>query len=126
MNKSPLEVVRKYPATITALSAGAVLLGSVGYQLASQPNSPRQTYEKHFTDKGDCLDGTPYDPSNGAVMNVNKEHGQDILSVLPQAANSYTPSVLLFTAKDGHINFADHQTGGFLVESGCIAANSGQ
>ena len=58
-------------------------------------------------------------------MNVNKnaKSGQDIVSILPQAANAYTPSVLFFTEGEvnGHTQLAaaDHQTQAFLIASHC-------
>ena len=101
-----------------------------GYKYVQQP-SLDEVYDNAYTGHGKCLDGTPYDLANGAVMNVNHlgKSGQEIVSILPQAANSYTPSVLFFT--DGEVNgqtklaAADHQTQAFLIVSHCPDQPSG-
>jgi hypothetical protein len=95
-------------------------------------NNPIDTYNHTFTDPGKCLDNTPFDINNGndgatASYYTDKKSAQEILTILPHAANSLSPSVLEFTFNDkGQIFFADHQTGSFLVDAGCIDANSGQ
>ena len=108
-----------------SIAIGTVAVFAISEYVQAHP-APRIQFENEFTGKGDCLDGTPFDPDEGATLNVNKNRGgQDIISVLPRDANSYSPSVLFFTADDGHINFADKQTGTFLVDAGCIDIHSG-
>lgn len=83
------------------------------------------TYEKTFTDPDECLHNTPYDPANKAFVNLNTSDHQAILSVMPQAANFYNPSVLSFTVGHDKLTPADHITAGFLERSHCQGLPSG-
>jgi len=121
---------RRQDIYCAAFSAfGVVVIAAAGITVVYKAGhtSPEAVYENGFTDDGKCLDQTPYDPSEGAMVNLNHSNkaDADILSVVPLQANFLTPAVLFFTVDGGQINFADYRTGGLLVDRQCIDANSG-
>ncbi|MDL2341969.1 MAG: hypothetical protein QFB87_02745 [Patescibacteria group bacterium] len=120
------EAQRSFNRRFAKVFAGAVVLGVVAIAAANEYDKahpkPAVRYMNEFTEHGKCLDNTPYDPDKGASLTVDNH----ILTVLPRAANSYTPSVLQFVVGHNDIHFSDHQTGTLLVDAGCIDANSGQ
>jgi hypothetical protein len=89
--------------------------------------SPISAYAGAFTDDGDCLDQTPYDTSEGADLLEHRVEGVDVLTVVPQAANSLRPAVLNFVlAENGEIHHVgDYQTGEFLSGLGCNPSPDG-
>lgn len=104
-----------FPVSI-ALIGGAVL---VAKDLKSKP-SAEKVFTHDYTDTGKCLADTPYDPSNGAQLLERDFAEADRLTVVPEAANSYTPSVLSLVTQGNRIYPFDEQTKSFLVKSGCI------
>ncbi len=117
-------------ATVSTLLGIAAGMGWTIYEIHKSP-SLDEVYDEAYTGKGKCLDETPYDLANGAIMNVNKntKSGQEIVSILPQAANSYTPSVLFFTERivkgETELVASDHQTQALLIDSHCPNQPSG-
>lgn len=120
---------RKSPALLASIGAGVLAGSVVAYNLSPYYNNAVRNFDEQYTETGRCLHDTPYDPDNGAIINVNldKSSQQQTLSVLPVDANSHSPAVLFFTVENGRLGtFADHQTGALLVRDQCINANSGQ
>lgn len=102
--------------------AGAVLVPSVLFAGAEYVVNrlPQNQYSKNFTDEGKCLDGTPYDGDNYAMIEHTELNGTEVVKVTPQDANNLGPSVLYITETDnGWYGFGDNQTGAFLVKMQC-------
>lgn len=59
-------------------------------------SNPAPVYQATYTDPGKCLHGTPFDPVRGAVVHEYVAGKVPIFIVIPRAANTYKPSVLLF------------------------------
>jgi hypothetical protein len=108
----------RYPLSV----AGAVVLLAGGLGVAHVISTePGRAYENQYTSDGGCLDKTAYDTDAGAGVLYFDASGQEILTVVPEAANNVQPSVLNFMVnKTGFFSVeltpADHQTAGVLVD----------
>ncbi len=120
----------KTGASITAILgiAGISFLGLVKW---NEHQDAQSTFKDRYTQEDGCLDNTPYDPDKGAIIDVHEQDGQQILSVMPKAANSYEPSVLFFTIGDSNIfsrpdfQFADFATGKAVTDFACKDQDGG-
>jgi hypothetical protein len=120
----------KTGASITAILgiAGAALFGFVRL---NEYQDPQSTFIDMYTQKGGCLDQTPFDPDEGAIINVYEIEDQQILSTTPKAANSYDPSVLFFTVGNSKLfsrpdfHFADNYTGKAVTDFDCKDQDGG-
>ena len=128
-----MEFIRNRRWTLPVSILGGLALGAgltLGVQSIEGGNKDQnytQVYERTYTGTGDCMKNTPFDPTDGAFMNLNydsKAH-EEVLSVMPAAANSYRPSVLFFLAANNRLSPADHYTAGFLEQSHCQGLPNG-
>lgn len=117
-----LSKTTKYVAIGAAALSALVLTANKSAQ-ALHESFAKASFTREFVSTDACLHDTPFDPRNGADVVSRELDGQLIVSIIPQAANSYTPSMLNFTASDNFwkpaLHFSDHQTGSFLYQAGC-------
>ena len=117
----------KFLLSATAISCVALgVLATLGVQGVSGPSNADKSiaaFESKFTDKGKCLHGTQFDPAGGANISVHTDRasGEDILSVVPEAANFSKPPVLFLNhdAVKMTFVFADTATAAYLEITGC-------
>lgn len=76
---------------IVALGATAVIIS------AKHDDAGSNEYRSIYLNRGGCLEDTPYDIDETANYFGTKTEGKNILTVVPQSANSYKPSTLNFT-----------------------------
>lgn len=87
----------------------------------AMPDSDVITFEDQYTGTGKCLEKSPYNPDNGAFVDVRKIGGEKIIAVTPVAANAEKLSVLFLTVnKGGGFSPGDHNSAAFLMDSNCI------
>lgn len=116
---------QKIGATV---ALGVLAVGGLAFAAIQSYHGLRETmakgaFSKEYTQKGDCLYGTPFDTRNGADIVARNLNGQLIVSVIPQAANSTEPSMLNFLAEGSvlqpNLYYSDHQTAAALIQAGC-------
>lgn len=129
-----MEHLRSRKWVVPVSIVGGIALGAaavVGVRAAQGPSAAERAthaYGQEYTDVGKCLHGTPYDPANGAFINVNHDprSGEDILSDVPLAANAYGPSVLFLDVHQGEqFTPGDHNTAAFLLKAACPDISQG-
>src|SRR6476469_4200564 len=83
-------------------------------------------FRDEYLGDNDCLNGTAFDPANGAKVFVEDRE----VIVVPHAANFIDPSVLILSI-DKHLlaspSFfpSDVSTAGYLADANCPGANGG-
>jgi hypothetical protein len=104
------------------LGAGFTVLTLAGVIIAhNDATNPWGIYMERYTDDGECLDGTPYDPDMGASLALSEIEGQKIITVTGMDPSSTDPSELhLVAAETGYFSLelrpADYLTGGVLAD----------
>jgi len=117
---------KKLTLPVAALGGVAIGVGVVlGVQVAERSDSTGKAvhaFEQTYTYPGKCLHDTPYDPATGAFIDLryDPQSGEEILSDMPHAANSYEPSVLLLAVNQwDEFRPADQTTEAFLGKVLC-------
>lgn len=88
-----------------ALYASGLVLGTAlltSLDSAVDKAVPENAYETKYTQDGQCLNGTPFDPNEGATVVTSVEAGLNILTVRPaqdQAKTTNTPPNIEFIFK---------------------------
>lgn len=111
----------------TAIGLGLVVAAAVlffGLALTSIALSdPARAFEQGYTQPGQCLAGTPFDPDKGAMMHEDTVNGIHVFVVIPVSANSYRPSALMFAterhAMSASLYPSDNVTEQFLTRARC-------
>lgn len=109
---------------------GAALLYVTVASILADRTDPERAFGAKYTERGKCLDETPYDPENGAVITVGNAESTDVLAVIPRDANSYNPAVLFFSIDSNGLSApalapADYATGSFLRTVECPDTSDG-
>ena len=117
-DKEKLFVKLVIPFSALALACGTLMIKHES-TYAAQP-----TFTSKYTEPGECLADTPYDPTNGASMHIDQVNGSWVLSVTPRDANAHNPAVLFFSARehlfsDADLAPADYATGKLLFDQHC-------
>lgn len=115
------QVVAALGAAVVSVSGVAVLVDRA---------DPQRAFGAKYTERGKCLDETPYDPENGAVITVGNAESTNVLAVIPRDANSYNPAVLFFSIDSNGLSApalapADYATGSFLHTVECPDTSDG-
>jgi hypothetical protein len=119
--------VNRIPERIYKISS-IVLAGLVAVygieRSADFLKSPKREFERQFTGANDCLDNTPFDPSEGAIVNVNSVNDHDILTVITRDANLRKPSFLVFSVEyhglsHPSLQVTDSETDDYLYSVNC-------
>ena len=82
-----------------AYTAFSVLILSGVGMIAAAVNhdeAPQTAFIESYIKDGKCLSGTPFDITETAHYFDTETDNEEILSVVPQAANSYKPSTINF------------------------------
>ena len=103
-----------------AFGVVALLAAGTALNVYQDQRDVGSAFSDRFADDGSCLDQTPFDPDSGAALLEREIAGQDVLTVVPEHANSYEPSVLNFVVTHPGIlevdfGYADPQTGGAVA-----------
>lgn len=119
---------RRALRTVATLGASALFVAVAG--TCAERTDPEHAYRTASTENGNCLDGSPYDPEEGALINTHRIDEADALAVMPRDANSHRPSVLFLIINNNGISQPslsplDFATGGFLANAGCPKQSDG-